>query len=134
MSNVELNNTKKQNLINSAAETLSKENPSWGALASAFEGLFYFISDTEAYIDYNQDYIKESTTGEGWADSDLERLLEMFVYSKGANLIGKAEDYHSFGMDEDYAEEIYNDLVEGKLVIVDQATGDPEINKNVSKK
>jgi len=54
----------------------------------------------------------------------------MFKYSKGTNLIGKVNSQHENSVNKDYAEDIYNDLVAGKLVIVDQSSGEPEINQS----
>jgi len=126
---------RKQGLINASGQTLGQNRVSWDSLASAFEGLFTFLS-TNDYNTFNQNYInnrdngEEDATGEGWADSELESLLEMFKYSKGTNLIGKVNSQHENSVNKDYAEDIYNDLVAGKLVIVDQSSGEPEINQS----
>ena len=53
----------------------------------------------------------------------------MFKYPNGSRSIGKARPYHSNAVESDFADEVYDDLLAGKLVIVDQSTGDPEINK-----
>jgi hypothetical protein len=127
--------TRKQGLINSAGQTLSQENVTWDSLAPAFEGLFHFLSTAEYNI-FNQNYINnrrddgEDATGEGWAEAELESLLEMFNYSKAINLIGGVASQHTTTIGTDYAEDIYNDLKEGKLVIVDQSSGEPELNKS----
>ncbi len=134
---------RKEGLVKSAAETLSKDFVTWDALASAFEGLFAFLY-TDAYNKFNADYIKNSDkdnqeedgakTGEGWADGDLERLLEMFKYSKGSLLIGKVNVQHTKSTSTDYADDIYQDLKKGKLVIVDQSSGEPELNKSTAER
>ncbi len=145
MFNVELRNaminyserrfTRKQGLINAAGQTLSQENVTWDSLAPAFEGLFHFLS-TADYNVFNQNYINnrsnddEDATGEGWAEAELESLLEMFNYSKAINLIGGVASQHTTTIGTDYAEDIYNDLKAGKLVIIDQSSGEPELNKS----
>lgn len=133
MKNVSLpkNESKKEHKIRSAAEVLSLENPSWEALASAFEGLFYYLS-TDAYNTYNNLYISKSKSGESWAEADLERILEMYAYSKGTNLLGKCIPQHSETAKSDFAQDIYDDLVAGKLVIIDQSTGEPDLNKDAA--
>src|SRR5665647_568132 len=80
--------TRKQGLINASGQTLSHDVVSWDSLSPAFEGLFHFLSTAE-YNVFNQNYINNhrddegnDATGEGWAESDLESLLEMFNYSK----------------------------------------------------
>ena len=132
---------RKQGLINAAGQTLGQGRVSWDSLGPAFEGLFAFLS-TNDYNTFNQNYINrrasnnedEDATGEGWADAELESLLEMFKYSKGSNLIGKVNTQHENSVNNDYAEEIYNDLAAGKLVIVDQSSGEPEINQSSSER
>ncbi|WP_242920784.1 helicase HerA domain-containing protein [Pontibacter liquoris] len=128
--------TRKQGLINAAGQTLSQGTVSWDSLAPAFEGLFLFMS-TADYNVFNQNYINnnrnddgEDTTGEGWAETDLESLLEMFKYSKAINLIGGVNTQHTTTVGTDYAEDIYKDLKDGKLVIIDQSSGEPELNKS----
>ena len=128
--------TRKQGLINAAGQTLSLETVSWDSLAPAFEGLFHFLS-TADFNNFNQNYISnhqdddsEDATGEGWAEADLESLLEMFKYSKAINLIGGVSTQHTTTIGTDYAQDIYNELKEGKLVIIDQSSGEPELNKS----
>lgn len=129
MSEVEVaKDSRKQNLIRAAAEILGKDDASWDSLPSAFEGLFYML-DTEAYSKYNINYIKKSDTGQGFDDADFRSILEMFKYSKGANLIGKVTEQHDPDSKSDYADVIYDHLLDGKLVIVDQSGGDEALNK-----
>ena len=129
MSKAEFSKDKrKEALIRAAAETFGKEDANWDSLPAAFEGLFYFL-ETEAYSKYNIAYIKKSHTGQGFADSDFERILEMFKYSKGTNLIGKINEQHDPNSKDDYADEIYRHLLAGKLVIIDQSSGNETLNK-----
>lgn len=135
MAKVELDKKegKKENQIHNTAEILSKSSPSWDAIASAAEGLFLFIG-TDAYEEFDKEYVKKSSFGESWADGDLIRILEMFSYRKGANLIGEARNQHTEKTDTDFALDIYQDLKDGKLVIIDQSSGDPEVNEAAAKR
>jgi hypothetical protein len=127
--------TRKQGLINAAGQTLSQDNVSWDSLAPAFEGLHHFMSTAE-YNVFNQNYINNrsdddnDSTGEGWAEAELESLLEMFSYSKAVNLLGGVSIQHTISVGTDYAQDIFADLKAGKLVIVDQSSGEPELNKS----
>jgi hypothetical protein len=123
----------KTSAIQSAAVVLSRDSTSWDALVNAFEGLFYFLS-TSSYREFNDDYIKKSSTGEAWADVSLSSILEMFCYSKGTNTLGRCVMQHSANASSDFAEDIYADLCAGKLVIVDQSIGEPEFNETVAKR
>jgi hypothetical protein len=113
-----------------AARTLGTARPSWSALSTAFTYLNQFISDPNStYQSFNQQYVnRPGSSGEAWADDDLLKLLEMFKYANGSRQIGKARPQHTHQTDTDYAEDIYKDLVAGRLVIVDQSSGDPELN------
>ena len=118
-----------------AAETFENEKPSWGQLGEAAKIIRDFIHDDKTgYAKFEKEYREQSSSGESWADDDLKKILEMFYYPNGSRLAGKAVVYHSEGVGTDYADDIYNDLRDGKLVIVDQATGDPDINDDSARR
>lgn len=114
-----------------AARILSSETPSWAQMEQACETISGFISERNGDYDrFNQWYVnRPNSSGENWADSDLEKLLTMFLYANGPRQMGQARPHHTHTTTTDYAEDIYNDLARGRLVIVDQSSGDPEINK-----
>ena len=112
-----------------AAKTLSKEFSTLSELSTAFSALEAFMT-TSAYKDFDTKYVEKSTSGEPWADEDLIKLLTMFKYPNGVKQIGNVRPQHSESTTSDFAEDIYNDLVDGKLVIIDQSSGDPAINKS----
>ena len=126
--------TDKESAIKSAAAILSRDSTSWDALGSAFEGLHYFLSTNEYRTYNNDDYIPNSSTGESWADASLSSILEMFAYPKGTKTLGRCVEQHSANVSSDFAEDIYQDLRKGKLVIVDQSIGEPEFNETVAKR
>jgi len=117
----------------SAASILAKPQPNWGELSTAMGALYDFMTEGESgYKDFEAWYIEKrpSASGDPWADDDLKKLLEMFKYSNGSRLIGRVRTQHTESTVSDYAEDIYRDLLEGRLVIVDQSSGDPEINQS----
>jgi len=117
----------------SAAACFKKSNPGWQELASAFESLYKFMTDSKGeYKKFETWYITERSkaSGEPWADEDLKKILEMFSRPNGARQIGKAQNQHTPTTSSDYAEEIYNHLRAGRLVIIDQSSGDPEVNQS----
>lgn len=118
-------------MYHSAAKVLSNERPTWDQLASAFEALDKFIRENNSgYKDFEDDYINSSSSGESWADEDLKKLLGIFQYHNGTRKIGEAKTQHSANTSTDYAIDIYRHLKEGKLIIIDQSSGEPELNKS----
>lgn len=120
----------------SAAQIFSTQNPSWAQLANAFENLDKFIRDsTSGYRAFETAYVSRAGgSGESWADEDLKKIIGLFQYPNGTRKIGKAAEQHSAQTSNDYAQDIYNHLIDGKLVIVDQSSGEPELNKSSAKR
>lgn len=116
----------------SAAKVFSDPNPTWGQLANAFEALDKFIRDSSSnYTAFENAYVSRPYgSGDRWADEDLKKIIGIFQYPNGTRKIGKAAEQHSADTTSDYAEDIYNHLVQGKLVIIDQSSGEPELNKS----
>jgi len=116
----------------SAAQIFSNSNPTWGQLANAFEGLDKFIRDSRSnYTAFENAYTTRANgSGERWADEDLKKIIGLFQYPNGTRKIGKAAEQHSADTSSDYAADIYKHLEDGKLVIIDQSSGEPELNKS----
>lgn len=122
-----------ESLFHSAATIFSNQSPTWGQIADALESLEKFIRggrDT-GYNTFENWYVNERSgaSGDRWADEDFKKILGIFQYPNGIRRIGKAVNQHTASTTTDYASEIYNDLVAGKLVIIDQSSGDPELNE-----
>lgn len=122
----DINNAEK---YRSAARILQSSNPSLQSLATAFATLYEFMKTVE-YKSFDRWYIDQSSSGESWADGDFEKILEMIWRPNGAKQVAAVRDNHSASTNTDYAEDIYNDLVKGKLVIIDQSSGEPLLNKS----
>jgi hypothetical protein len=116
----------------SAAQIFGNPNPTWQQLANAFESLDKFIRDSRSgYQTFESAYVnRPNGSGDRWADEDLKKIIGIFQYPNGTRKIGKAAEQHSADTISDYAEDIYNQLVDGKLVIIDQSSGEPELNKS----
>ncbi|MBD3351418.1 MAG: DUF87 domain-containing protein [Candidatus Lokiarchaeota archaeon] len=116
----------------SAAQIFSNANPTWGQLANAFESLDKFIRDrSSGYQAFETEYVnRPNGSGDRWADEDLKKIIGIFQYPNGTRKIGKAAEQHSADTNQDYAEDIYNHLISGKLVVIDQSSGEPDLNKS----
>ncbi len=116
----------------SAAQIFSNQNPTWGQLANAFEALDKFIRDSRSnFTAFENAYVgRAGGSGERWADENLKKIIGLFQYPNGTRKIGKAADQHSANTSSDYAVDIYEHLKNGKLVIIDQSSGEPELNKS----
>ena len=109
--------------------------PSWGELRRFFTELNIFISeDRGAYAAFNQKYMEDSESGEPWAEPRFADVLRIFYSQNGPRSFQRVNDQHSSQSANDYAESIVTDLRQGKLVIVDQSTGDPEQNIAAAKR
>lgn len=116
----------------SAAQIFSNQNPTWAQLANAFQALDKFMRERNSgYTDFETNYVnRPNGSGERWADEDLKKIIGLFQYPNGTRKIGKAADQHSADTSSDYAVDIYKHLKDGKLVIIDQSSGEPELNKS----
>ncbi len=110
------------------ATTIKKAAVTWSEVARVFRVLNDFIKDDKSgYQSFNHEYIK--THDDNWADAALTKLMGMFGYPNGPKLIGRVGEQHTPDTGTDYADDIYAHLVSGKLVIIDQSSGNPVLNK-----
>lgn len=117
----------------SAASIFENTAPTWHQLASAFEALDEFMREKNSgYQEFENWYVNErpKASGDNWADDEFKKVIGMFQYPNGSRLIGEAKKQHTDSTSSDYAEDIYNDLIKGKLVIIDQSSGDQLTNKS----
>ena len=108
---------------------------SWDQLVTVFTALNRFINDKESEYDgFEQEQIKESSSGERWAEPRFKALLRIFESQNGPRIFQTAREQHDPKRTIDFAEEVVKDLQNGKLVIIDQSGGDPEQIQNASER
>lgn len=104
-------------------------NVSWDEAYEAMNSLRQVITDNPAeYARFNTEY-RRTHEGRDWHDTNLSGILAIMEHRGGLRLLGQLADQHSPDTTQDYADEIVEHLQAGRLVIVDQSTGDPEMNK-----
>lgn len=106
----------------SAAHTFEKDSVSWSELHLALESLRKFMEHDD-FKTFNREYI--GTRGNPWNDDTLNGLLSLLQFPGGVARVRELEDRHSPSVESDYSTEIVDELVDGKLVIVDQSIGSP---------
>lgn len=113
-----------------AVTLIESKNISWTDAATFCRRLDEFIRKDPGneYTNFNGRYIKSSSSGE-WAEEDLQKILAMWERPNGPRLIGSARPHHTDDTGEDFAADIYTHLKDGRLVIVDQSSGDLPLNK-----
>ena len=115
----------------------AKENNgriTWGELLEVFTALIKLIEDRKSgYENFNTRYIT-GHRGDSWADDKLRALLQIFTRSNGPRIFQKARDQHNPDEKVDFAEDVLNDLRQGKLVIIDQSGGDPIQNQQAAER
>lgn len=119
-----------------AASLLKKDNLTLDQVSIVFEILDKFIRDNKSnYSNFASWYInKPKASGDAWADEDLKKIIGIFQYQNGVHRVGEAKLQHSQDTNNDYTHDIYDDLIAGKLVIIDQSSGNPDLNKSSSKR
>jgi len=118
-----------------AADVLTEPRPSWDGLRVAFEALDRFINDKNSrYNSFEEEYTRNSNSGEEWADSRLKAVLSIFRTPNGVLTFQALRNQHSNATASDYADDIVVDLKQGKLVIFDQSIGDPKLNRRAARR
>ena len=116
------------------AAILSKENGTWSEAIRAMHGLRRFMEDKgSGFQAFNTNYMN-THDGRSWADPSLINILEIFAYPNGVRAIVPVGQSHSPDIKGDFAQNVVNDLLAGKLVIFDQSLGDPDQNKQASER
>ena len=113
-----------------AADTLGRPNPAWDEAFNALSELGAAIKDANnsGYGHFNTTYARKNN-GRNWHDPDLEGVLAFMAQRGGLAVLGRLAEQHDPGTTTDYADDIVAHLRAGRLVVVDQSTGDPEMNR-----
>ncbi|WP_132060282.1 helicase HerA domain-containing protein [Halorussus amylolyticus] len=78
---------------------------------------------------FNQRYRDLTDRDKDWVNEELRKVLKMFSTTgqSGHRLLSELIDFHNVDSDIDAAEEIYRDLSDGQIVVVDISNGKSEV-------
>jgi hypothetical protein len=103
------------------------------------EAVTWFLAARQANRDATQGPLLSSGGGE-WLDSDAVAMLNMLAnknqgdsYINGYKTLKSARDYHSPRRDDEVANEIYEELKNGNIVILDLSVGEARLRERISK-
>lgn len=132
--NPELRDASTQNELEEAADLMEKTSPSWDDSVTICKALAKVIKRPE-FADFDRKYRTDPKHGgRSWSDATLVNLLGMFSEANGPKLASRLAPNHEPALTTDYAQSIYNDLLAGKLVIIDQSLGGAASNQVVANK
>ena len=114
-------------------DALDGDQPMTWDIAGQFCESFAKWVKTEPFQEFDRAYARKKK-GRSWSDDRLLGLLSIFENTRGLRLIQKAQQWHDVSYNTDYADDIVKYVREGKLVIVDQALGSPQLNEQASKR
>ena len=115
-----------------AATTLGQRTVSWNEFYQALLVLQEFVisgrqgAGVAEFQTFNENYRnRPGGSGESWNDDMLNGLLYLLSWGGGVGRIRELQERHEPSVESDYSTEIVSELVNGKLVIVDQSIGSP---------
>lgn len=103
---------------------------SWSQAADFAEAFSEFVGTREFK---NFDGEQERQRGKKWSDSRLLDLLKIFTNTRGLNVLRSARDWHDPKAGSNFTDDVVEHLQAGRLVIVDQSTGDPQMNETAAR-
>ena len=121
----------KESPVSQYAAILDQEGGLPWDVAANFVEAFAEWTKTTTFRKFDEDYARKNQ-GRNWSDPHLKGLLRIHDNTRGLAMARNARVWHDLGSDEDYADVIVRQVREGKLVIVDQLLGDPELNRQAA--
>ncbi len=115
-----------QSFANEAASSFA----TWSRAGDFAEAMAEFV-ETKEFKRF--DSAQESKRGKKWSDTRFTDLLKIFDNTRGLNVLRSARIWHDPKAGSNYTDEIVEHLQAGRLVIVDQSTGDPRMNETAAK-
>lgn len=118
------------------AEKDRQPSVSWQQLLIIFRAMDRFVQDkSSAFSNFDEIYTNRSgSTGESWADSRFRSIIRIFESHNGPRSFQVANEQHDPNSELDFVDDVVKDLRDGKLVIIDQSSGEPKQNQNAAER
>lgn len=113
-------------------EPLKSGTMTWEVAGNFTKSLAEWVK-ADSFRNFDTDYAS-SHDGRNWSDAHLLGLLGFYTNTRARAISQHARIWHDLTTTGDYADQIVAQVREGKLVIVDQLLGDPEMNRQAAER
>lgn len=114
--------------MKSYAEHISKNDEMPWDMAQNFCRQFSEWVSSKAFKDFDREYEEDRN----WSDDRFLGLLRIFEDTRGLTGIRQTRQWHGLNATSDYVDDIISHIHAGRLVIFDQALGDPDMNEQAA--
>ena len=105
---------------------------SWEVAGNFTKALAKWVKEN-VFRDFDSNYAS-SHDGRNWSDVHLLGLLRFYDNTRARSIIQSTRVWHDLSSTADYADQIVTQVRQGKLVIVDQLLGDPDMNRQAAER
>ncbi len=113
-------------------DSLESGTMPWDVVGNFTEAFALWVTESSFKV-FDRNHAS-SNDGRNWSDADLLGLLRFFDNTRARAVTQTTRDWHDLGSTADYAETIVEQVRDGKLVIVDQLLGNPEMNAQAAQR
>lgn len=114
-------------------ERLGSGTMSWDIAGNFVKAMAEWVKNSR-FKKFDRDYASDNEEGRNWSDSHLLGLLEFYKNTRARSIAQSTRQWHDLSSNADYADTIVQQVRDGKLVIVDQLLGDPEMNRQAAER
>ena len=113
-------------------DLLCEGEMSWEVAGNFVKVLARWVNE-KPFRDFDSDYAS-AHDGRNWSDVHLLGLLRFYDDTRARAITQSVRVWHHLRSTEDYADAIVEQVRDGKLVIVDQLLGDPDMNRQAAER
>ena len=117
--------------LNSSIVDMEKDDIPWNTARNFCKDFSKWVQ-TKPFRDFDAAYAAKRPDSRSWSDDRLLGLLRIFENTRGFAIMGNARQWHDLKSTTDYADDILNHVRSGRLVIFDQALGNPSMNERAA--